>query len=276
MKTQISNLKSQIYSSKLKTFFFVILVLSFAFCLLSLAPRLAQSQSPTPEPTAGEEISQEIKEKVQERIEAITETKLRKVAYFGNISNISGSVITVNTKKGEKAVNTDEETKFIGKSNQEIKLADLKIGNFVIAMGNLDPSGSFLGKRILVLAKQPEIAPARLAVHGKVVDISQEEKIISLKHLKQDLAYEIEINDKTTITKKMGEKITKVKFEDIEIGDRIVAIGTKEKENGTITAKIVHVIPGLAKGLEKVTPTPKPSPKATPKLSPTPTKEPTE
>lgn len=249
-------------------------VTSFAYCLL-LAP-VALAQSPTPEPTAGEEISQEIKEKVQERIEAITETKLRKAAYFGNISDLSGSVITVNTKKGEKTVKTDEETKFIGKSNQEIKLADLKIGNFVIAMGNLDPSGSFLGKRILVLAKQPEIAPARLAVHGKVVDISQEEKIISLKHLKQDLAYEIEINDKTTITKKVGEKIAKVKFEDIEIGDRLVAIGTKEKENGTITASIVHVIPGIAQGLEKVTPTPKPSPKPSPKLSPTPTEETTE
>ena len=148
-------------------------------------------------------------------------------------------------------------------------MADLKIGNFVIAMGNLDPSGSFLGKRILVLAKQPEVASARLAVHGKVVDISQEEKIISLKHLKQDLAYEIEITDETTITKKVGEKISKIKFEEIEIGDRLVAIGTKEKENGTITAKIVHVIPGLAKGLEKITPTPGKE------VSPTPTKKPT-
>lgn len=249
-------------------------LLFIAYCLL-VAP-VALAQSPTPEPTNEEEISQEIKEKVQERIEAITETKLRKAAYFGNISNITGSEITVNTKKGERIVKTDEETKFIGKNNQEIKLADLKIGNFVIAMGDLDASGSFLGKRILVLAKQPEVAPTRLAVHGKVVDISQEEKIISLKHLKQDLAYEIEITDETTITKKVGEKISKIKFEDIEIGDRIVAIGIKEKENGTITASIVHVIPGLAKGLEKVTPTPKPSPKVSPKLSPTPTEEPTE
>ena len=82
------------------------------------------------------------------------------------------------------------------------------------------------------------------------------------------------INDKTTITKKTDKNVEKVGFSEIEIGDHLVAIGSMtENEEKIITAKIIHVIPGLSK--PTTTPKSTASPKLTPTVSPKPTASPT-
>ncbi|MFZ5366263.1 MAG: hypothetical protein ACOZBZ_03120 [Patescibacteria group bacterium] len=261
-------------NSKLKILRFLIVIFIFSFFIFHLAPALAQS--PTPESTTPGQVRQEIKERVQERIEQIQE-QFKKRAFWGTLKEISNSTLVLETPRGERRVKTDKETKFFGPGRKEIKFADLEIGNFIIALGFWQENGTLQGKRVIALTKTPKPAIKRHAVYGKVADISEEEKVLSLVHpTKSGITFEVKITDQTIITKKVegppaGEarKIKKVNFEAIEIGDRVVAVGTREKEGGTLTAKLVHVIPGIAKGLEKITPTP------TEKVSPTPTKKPT-
>lgn len=241
----------------------ILTLLLIAYCLL-LAP-VALSQTPTSEPTpTEEEISPEIKEKVQERIEAIKESQLRKAAYFGTLADVSNSTLTLETKKGEKRIKTDEETKLIGKKSQAIKLEDLEIGDFLICLGYLEDNELLLAKRVTAYAEPPESAEARYAVYGKVIDISSEENVISLTNPTKEITYEIKVTSKTTITTMAEEKMEEVKFEEIKVGDLVAAVGTREKENGTITATVVHFIPGTTEVIEEeaeeTTPTPKASP----------------
>lgn len=218
-------------------------------------------QSPTPEATspAVQQIREKVKEIVREKIEEVKKGQIR--AFVGEISKISNLNITTTNPRGEKQIRVSEETKIIGKGRKEIKLEDLEIGNFILAMGYLGDNGVLEARRIVV-AEKPKL-PARAVAFGKVTDISTtEEKILTVKNEKKGITYTVVVTDKTIITKKGETKIEKVNFSAIEKGDRIVAIGTPtENEKKVITAKIIHVIPGKAKGQE-VTPTP---------LTPTPT-----
>jgi len=227
--------------------------LFFALCS-TLLPR-ALAQTPT------DEIDPEIKEKVQERIEAIQESGSKKAAYFGIITDVSNSILTIESGKGERKIKTDEETDFLGEKGQAIKLDDLEIEDFVIALGYLETDGLLLGKRISVLAEEPEPVEPKEAVYGEVADISEEEEVISLSSLKDEVTYEIDVTSKTTIEKKIGEKTEEIEFEEIEIGDRLAAVGIKKNDNGTITASFIYLIPAGAEATEEeITPTPKASP----------------
>lgn len=226
-------------------------------CCLLLAP-MALAQSPTPQE---EEISPDIKEKVQERIEAIQESTNRKAAFFGTITDVSNSTLTIESEKGERKIKTDEETESLGTKGQAIELDDLEIEDFIIALGYLESDGYLLGKRISVLAEEPEPVEPKEAVYGEVADISKEEEVISLSSLKDDITYEIDVTSKTTIETKVGEKIKEIDFEEIEIGARLAAVGTKENGNGTISASVIYLVPSQAE--EEITPTPKASPTPT-------------
>lgn len=239
--------------------------------LLLVTPALTLAISPTP----GEETAtptgrlEQIKERVQERIQDLTKAKKR--AVWGTLSQVTNSTLVLTTSRGEQRIKTTDQTKFfIGK--KEGKMSDLAIGNFIIAMG-YEENGVFVARRVSASSQPPKPAPRRNAVYGKVSDISEEEKILVLTHPKKpELSFEVKITDKTVITKKVDGKMQKIKFEEIKIGDRVVAVGTQEKEGGTITAKLIHVIPGKATGLEKeLTPTPKASPTSKPKAKATPT-----
>jgi hypothetical protein len=252
-----------------KIYLSIFTLLLIAYCLL-LAP-LARAQTPSPEPTpTEEEISPEIKEKVQERIEAIKESSSRKAAYYGTLADVSNSTLTLEARKGEVRVKTDEDTEIIGKKGQVIELEDLEIGDFLIALGYLDENELLSAKRITVYVEPPEPAEPRYVAYGKVIDISSEENVISLTNPVQEITYEIEITTKTTITKKVEDKMEEIKFGEIEIGDLVAAVGTREKENGTITATAVHLIPGETEvgeeeeEAEETTPTPKATATPTP------------
>lgn len=200
-------------------------------------------QSPTLEATspAVQQIREKVKEIVREKIEEVKKGQIR--AFVGEISQISNLNITITNPRGEKQVRVSEETKIIGKGRKEIKLEDLEIGNFILAMGYLGDN-SVLEARRIVVAEKPKL-PARAVAFGKVTDISTTgEKILTVKNEKKGITYTVVVTDKTIITKKGETKIEKVNFSAIEKGDRVVAIGTPtENETKLITAKIIHVIP---------------------------------
>ena len=243
-----------------------ILVALIIFLLL-VSPVVAQTPPPEEEATPPGKV-QEIREQAQERIMALRQAA-KKRAYWGELVEITNSTLVLENPRGEKRVKTDDDTKFfLGKTATSFE--DLEIDNFIIAMGYLDENGVLEAKRVISLKKAPKPAIKRHAVYGKVSDISEDEKILALTHPKKEVTYEVQVTGTTRITKKVEEEIKKATFADIEIGDRVVAIGTKEEESETITARKVHVIPGKAKGLEKVTPTP------TEEVTPTPTPTPEE
>lgn len=242
----------------------LLLCLSVAIilCFFVAWAQSARAQSPTPEEgtaTPPVQVQDEIKEQVQQRIEGIRQA-VKKRAFWGTLKEITNSTLVLDSPRGERRVLTDKDTKFFGAGKEQIKFEDLEIDNFIIAMGYLNENGTLTAKRIIALKTPPKPAIKRHAVYGKVSDIDEDDKILTLSHLKTETTFKVQVVSSTIITKKVEGEMKKVVFGAIEIGDRIVAIGTREKEGGILTAKIIHVIPGKAEGLEKITPTPTVSP----------------
>lgn len=239
---------------------FIIYVLLVA--CYGLRVTMAQAVSPTPisfptrqsSPAAEEEIEEKIKEireavkeKVREKIQEVKKGIPR--AYVGEITQITDSTLSLDTRRGLIPITLTSETKIKGIGKQTLELKDLKVGDFCIAMGYLADDGTLEAKRIVIATKPAP--PVREVAFGRVSDISSEEKILTVKNERKGLTYTVVVTDKTIITKKVDKRVEKVKFLAIEKGDRIVAIGTPtENEAKLITAKIIHVIPS-------VSPTPK-------------------
>jgi hypothetical protein len=264
---QKSKIKNQNYKLKI-ILFFVLCSLFYVLPVGAISPTPTVTLNPTPTLSVKleekiQEIRDEVKKKVREKIE---ETKKgMKAAYFGEITAITESTLTITTFKGVSNVRIGMDTVIVGRGNKKIALKDLAIGDYIIAMGYIADNNLLDAKRIVVINK-PKVV-AREVAFGKVTDISADEKILTVKNEKKNLLYTIEVTDKTTITKKVDGKVKKVKFADITKGDRLVAIGTPtENEEKIIVAKIIHIIPGLALGQEKLTTTltPKPTESPTP------------
>jgi len=208
-----------------------------------------------------QQIREAVKEKVRERVEEVKQGIPR--AYFGEIKQIGSQEFTLETRREEIQVTVSSETKIVGKNKQNLEFKDLKVGDFCIAMGYLTKDNTLDAKRIVIIPKPKP--PVRITAFGKVIDISSEEKILTVKNEKRGLTYTVSTNEKTVITKKVDKRIERVDFSAIEIGDRVIVVGThKENEEKIINAKIIHVIPGKALGQEKTTPTLKSSPSPTP------------
>jgi len=222
--------------------------------------------SPTPEATSAavNDIRTKVKEIVQEKLDQAQ--KGQKMAFVGEITEISGLNLTLQTNQGDKQLKMATDAAIIGKGSKKIEIKDIKSGLFAIAMGYLEEN-DILGVRRLVISEKPKTSAKEVAF-GKVTDISKEENILTIKNERKNVIYTIEVSDKTVISKKVDGKVQKVKLEVIENGDWIIAIGTPtENEHKIITAKIIHVIPGLSKPEATATPTTK----VTPKIKATPT-----
>jgi len=104
-------------------------------------PQIKHTPPETHTPPAKEESLEKIR-KLKERVATkVAELKEKaKKAYFGEIKNISDSIIFLTTKKGEVRIKVDETTKIfsIGVGGREnITLKDLKEGESIVAFGIL-------------------------------------------------------------------------------------------------------------------------------------------
>lgn len=250
-----------------------LLLTFFFFALTPLAAAAQTTPSPHPSITTPAERLKEIRDRVEERIQEVKE-KSKTRAFWGTLKEISNSTLVMDTLRGERRVKTTEETK-ITLDKKKAELADLEIGNFLIVVATLEQNDNLTAQRILAFSKTPKPVPTRQALFGKVSEIKVADKMLVITHLKKGAIFEVRVTEKTIITKKVDEKIKKVNFKDIQVGDRIVAVASKEKEKGAFVAKLIHVIPGQSQNLTpspaKVSPTPSPTPKPKPTSTPTPT-----
>lgn len=257
--------------------------LIFYLMLLVLALPVAAQPDQTPgSPTSSTNPSPAVKN-IRDRVKEIVREKIdelkrgRKGAYFGELTAIGGNQLTVSNRFGKNQIIINEETKIIGTARQELTLADLKTGMFIVAMGYIDTTGNLEAKRIVIMSR-PKL-PARQVAFGRVSDISKEENILTVKNEKKGITYSVEADEKTIITKKIDGKIQKISFDKISLNDFLVAIGiSSQNETKIITAKLIHIIPGLAVGQRTprptTSPTTQPSPSGTPNVTPSPSPTP--
>lgn len=193
--------------------------------LLLTASLLAQTPSST---------TSAIREAVKEQVAAI-KTAVAKKAFVGTISAKADATVTVtNLKNQSKTAVVTGDTVIRLTGGKDGTFADLKVGDFVIAMGEVDSQGTLTTRRLLVITKPG--ADKRRALTGRVTDTSSSS--LTIETLKKEIIT-IKVTSDTTITNKN-------KLSDIKVGSRVVVVGLPTLAESTFTAKLLHLIPSAS------------------------------
>lgn len=198
------------------------LTLLVAFLLVTNVA-LAQTPSPT-------SIRDAVKKQVDQELSTIKQAVAKK-AYVGSISAKSDLSLTITNLKNQSrtaTVTADSTIKLVGGKDGTPK--DLKVGDFVIAMGDADSAGVLTVKRLLVIAAPPEDKRATVMVTVTKVASST----LTVEDAKKT-AWTIKTSSTTKYT---GE----TKSANIKVGSKIIATGSVSAAN-TLTTSFIHLLP---------------------------------
>lgn len=248
-------------------------LLGFLFILfvnpgLSIAAIASPSPkvSPSPQATASASLLQKINEikekaasKASELLNDVTK-KMQNKAYFGIVSSVEGSKVTLKFFETDQTLLTDEYTVFsstLKSSKKTTALKDFAEGDFVSALGDADDKGVLKAKRLI--KSSPIASDSSQLVWGEVQKVNGG-------------AIEVNIADGTNakITASGLTKLFLGQWEatllDIKLGRTIVARGTQTKNAG-LSSTYIYVVPQSASAKPEKTPDPTKaaSPSASPK-----------
>lgn len=205
----------------------LVVILSLAFYVLNFG--VASAQTPSPSATSAGVIRDAVKQKVDEELANIKQAVAKK-AYVGTIANKSDLTLTITNLKNQArtaTVTTDTTIKLTG--GKDGTGADLKVGDFIIAMGDADSNGNLAAKRLLVIAKPA--ADTRDSAWVTVTKVTT--SALTAENNKKE-AWTIKLSSATKFT---GNS----KVSDLKVGSIIVAVGPVSTT--TLTASLIQLLP---------------------------------
>lgn len=232
---------------------FLLLVLSFAFYVLSQSDKLDLRFTPTwaqDDATPSTQSSTDVRDNVRKTIENLVKKKPK--AVIGTLSNVSDSTLRIKDEEGkESMVATGEQTSYFritdGKKT-EIKFEDLVLSNFTVSMGYKNGNEILAALRVITYDENPIFLGTSLL--GTVT--ANNKGTLTIQLVKKNTTWTVKTTNKTQITTKQEDGIEPTKIGNIETGDRIVATGSIDpKDAATLNTDKIYVTPGQ-------TPTPTP------------------
>ena len=224
---------------------------------------VAQENEVTGTPTiteTDENVVEEIKQKVQERLSKAARPKK---AYVGTLSDIAENTLQINTaREGLKMAAVDEETEIVRVekgSQSKVKINELPVGEFVIAMGYLE-GGNGNGNGQVLSAKRVMSSPlpvpdAREVFWGQVANLEKNGDFLLAGE--EGKSFQIKTSQKTeysTVTEGETEEFK----EDLEEGMKVIVVGIPDKkEESLVAALLIHVV--AAGGAEETSLSPTPT-----------------
>jgi hypothetical protein len=172
-----------------------------------------------------------VKQKVAEELAQIKKAVAKK-AFVGSIATKSEVAITMTTlgTNQSRTVNVTTDTVIKLTSGKEGTPADLKVGDFILVMGDVDSQNTMTAKRLLVVGK-PAV-DNRKATFGTVSKTAASSFTITTPN---GDTWTVKISSSTRYTKKS-------KASDFVPGSTLVVTGTVSDTAKTITASRIHLI----------------------------------
>jgi len=164
----------------------------------------------------------------------------------GTVTAVSGNTLTIKDEQGEVyTVQTGPNTHF-RKDRQESTIADIHVGDTIVAAGNLDDQAKTVGA-VFVVVLTPEQAARMEKMRAEFGKTWTAGKVTAI----QDLTLTVERPDKVTQTIAVDENTTfrkggrgtaeDITFPDIKVGDMVNARGALQ--NGKFVATSLVVMP---------------------------------
>lgn len=190
--------------------------------LLFYSPALVLAQTAT-----GSAIRNAVQEKVVAELANIKKT-LTKKGFVGNVTAKTASGFTLTNLKNQPRNVTVPGDAVLRSANKDITLADIKVNDFVIAMGDADTNNDMTAKRVLVTTKSEEDKRRSFIFVITKTGTSS----LAVENLKKETP-SVRISSDTNYT-------TKTKLADLKVGDKIAVIGTLASTPSTINALRIH------------------------------------
>lgn len=188
---------------------------------------------------------------------------------IGDVERVSTSSITLEARRNKLKTEAmvDKKTQIINREKRKVSLNSIKPKDLVAVISSESSSIATSGgnlKRALKIFVREATSSAQLkrqALQGVVTGING--STITLAHQTQrDRTYNLLTNAQTVVKIKSSVGL----LSDLSVGQRIAVVGNIN-EDGTLIAKLIHVIPGKGTGVFRKNPVATPS--ATISISPT-------
>lgn len=178
-----------------------------------------------------------VQQQVQQELSNIKQAVSKK-GFVGTITTKTNSEITLTNLKNQTrniTVAPDATIRLAG--SKEGTVADLKVNDFILAMGDVDSQNKMTGKRILVLTQPAD--DKRVAMFGTVTKTGT---TLTFTNLKNE-TWTARTSASTGMTKVVDGKSAKAASTDIKVGSKIVVLGTTGTTANALTALNLHILP---------------------------------
>lgn len=220
-----------------KSFFIPIIALT----LLSLVPHfnlsvLAVTPSPSLEPETINEVTENLKKRLQDSLsEDSDQPNILYRAYVGKVKDVIKDTLIVEDKDGKKDIKILDNTTIIRTpGNATIKSDNIRIDDYIIAIGNLANDEIMDGKRLIV-SVNPITAPTKTTGIGSIAEISKNS--LTLRINEQDV--DISLTSKTIVKTPNGT----IELSDLEIGDTLIYTATVDTDEDLIATILMKISP---------------------------------
>lgn len=204
-----------------------------------------------------DDLREEIKKKVEEKLETITSQKEAR-GWVGVIEEKGKADFKIKVGQETRTINLADEIKIIDLKRREIEFEDLEVGQRAIFMGYLQADGNMEVKRITLLEEEEKEREIKITL-GVISDKSEEEEILSITPFKNENGEEeLVLTSKTIIYQKTEKGREKIKYDNLEAGQKIAVVSTPAESNGfSYSAKLILVFPpSQEEAKEEASPTP--------------------
>jgi hypothetical protein len=157
----------------------------------------------------------------------------RRFLVQGHVAAVEGPTVTVDTGQGERVVITDGDTRFFIPGMQEAKIADVLVGEPVLALGKPDGDGALIARVVAI------VSPAQVAQHTvRGVVRAIEDDTLGLATRRGEVRVE---TDGETIFRVPG--VEDPGIDDFNVRDLVVVVGRWDAEAEVFHARRVALAP---------------------------------
>jgi len=187
-------------------------------------------------------LREKVRKKVEEKLKTII-SKRKKRGWIGIVEEKTTTGFKLKVKDEIRTVTISEEVQIVGLKREKLSFEDLETGQRLIAMGYLQPDNALEAKRIVFLPEKEEKRVIK-TTFGTIIDKSKEEEILVIApHQNQNQEYEVVLNKKTLLRRRVNGKIKKVKYENLQTGQKVIVVIAPTKSNSsTYNAKLILIL----------------------------------
>lgn len=189
------------------------------------SPSLSPSPSPATDAEATENIKKQLKESLNLSDSATTTQKTK--AYVGLVKDVIKDTVIIEDKDGKKDVKLEEDTTILrSPANTTIKPENIRIDDYIIAIGYPGEADILLGKRLIV-SVEPIKPPAKTSNIGTITKIGKGSLTIKLEDKDQLVS--------TTTKTIIKSSVSTIEFSDLSVGDTLIYTATVDDDDLTAT-----------------------------------------